>query len=75
MLPLHQNDLMQALSQTRALSSISFPLHSYGSLTKQKTERLCSILLFNKKIEWLFYLPNIKYNGFILKNLNGVALF
>jgi hypothetical protein len=54
MLPLHKNDW------TRALCSLSFPLHSYGSSTKQRTERLHSIILFNKAKNktTLFYLLN-----------------
>jgi hypothetical protein len=69
MLPLHKNDRMRAFSRTWALSSLSNPLHSYGSPIKQRTERLRSILLFNqiKDRAALFCLPNAEYNDSILK--------
>jgi hypothetical protein len=51
MLPL-QKTTGRELSRTRALSSLSYPVHSYGSPTKQRTERLRSILLFNQTKKW-----------------------
>lgn len=61
MLPLHKNDEIQALSRT--LFSLSFPLHLYGSLTKQKTEQLYFILLLNQTTNGvaLFCLANAEW--------------
>jgi hypothetical protein len=65
MLPLYKNDRMRALSRTGALSSLSYLLHSYNTPTKERTERLRSILLFNqtKHEAAMFCLPNTECKG------------